>query len=162
MEQAITAKIKTLLADVEFINIATCDVSGQPNAAPKFLLKVEEDVLYIVDCVMGQTWRNLQSNARVSIPIMDVNTLIGHRMNGSARIVEEGPLKQRLSQELSQKQITLSTRRVVEGIKKEKRHESLEIEFPEVVGIFMVRVDDVVEIGPTGNLARQGVQKEKR
>jgi len=155
MGETIAAKIRTLLADAEFVNIATCKADGQPNAAPKFLLKVEGERLYVVDCVMGQTWNNLKSNPRVSIPIMDADTLIGHRINGTAKIVEEGSLRQRLAEELSHKQITLSTRRVIESVKSERKHESLEIEFPEVVGMFVVEVDEVVEIGPTGNLARQ-------
>lgn len=162
MDQAIVVKLKKLLADLEFISIATSDKQGKPNAAPKFLLKIEGSRLYIVDCVMGQTWKNLISNPFVSIPIMDVNTLVGHRINGKAYVIEEGALKQSLSEELSHKQITLSTRRIIEGIKKEKKHESLEVEFPEVVGMFFVEVSDVVEIGPTGNLVRQNSQKEKR
>jgi hypothetical protein len=111
---------------------------------------------------MGQTWDNLKSNPRVSIPIMDVSTLVGYRINGTARLIEAGPLKQRLEEALSNKQIKLSTLRVVEGIKKEKRHEGLELEFPETVGIFVVKVDDVLKISPTGTLTRQGRGKRKR
>jgi nitroimidazol reductase NimA-like FMN-containing flavoprotein (pyridoxamine 5'-phosphate oxidase superfamily) len=161
MDKKIIAKIKTLLEYVEFLDIATADSQAQPNAAPKFLLKIEGASLYMVDCVMGKTWLNIQANPRVSIPVMDIDTLIGYRINGRAKVIDGGAQNQELLDELTNKQIKLSTERIVRNIRQEKGKRNLEVQFPDTVGMFVVEVENVVEIGPTGKLAREDLSKEK-
>jgi uncharacterized pyridoxamine 5'-phosphate oxidase family protein len=156
------ACVLALLKTVEFINVATASGDGQPNAAPKFLLKCEGNSLYAVDYVMATTWENLKNNPQVSIPVMDSETLIGYRINGKAEIIPQGALRNHLLQELSQKQIRLSTQRIIAGVKKEKKYESFELAFPEEVGIFKIVIEEITEIGPAGQLKRVGTTAGSR
>ena len=157
MDKKVIDQVKTLLESTEFIDIATSDGEGQPNAAPKFLLKIQDTRLYLVDCVMGKTWDNIKINPSVSIPVMNVDTLLGYRVNGSAYIVEDGLQKSELMEEFTNKQVKLSAERIVEGIRSQKGKRNLEVQFPETVGMFMVKVESVVEIGLTGRLVRESV-----
>jgi predicted pyridoxine 5'-phosphate oxidase superfamily flavin-nucleotide-binding protein len=156
----ISGKIKKLLEAAEFIDIATADSRGQPNAAPKFLIKCESSKLYVADCVMDRTWENIKINKRVSVPIMDIDTLLGYRVNGTASIIEEGRQRSKLLAEFADKQIKLSTARVVEGIRRQTSKCNLEVNFPDVLGILVIDVESVVEIGPTGRLVCQEQEKE--
>ncbi len=157
MDKKIIDQIRILLENVEFIDVATSSSMGQPNAAPKFLLKIQDTKLYLVDCVMGTTWDNIKINPSVSIPVMNVDTLLGYRINGSAYVVEEGLEKSELMKEFGDKQVKLSTERIVESIRSQKGKRNLEVQFPETVGMFMVEVESVVEIGPTGRLVRESI-----
>ncbi|MDD3296671.1 MAG: pyridoxamine 5'-phosphate oxidase family protein [Candidatus Omnitrophica bacterium] len=148
-------KLAVLLKGLEFIDIASCDLNGQPNAAPKFLLKSRKNLIYIVDCVMGRTWENLKINPRVSLPVMDAESLMGYRINGDAQIVSPGPEYDSLIEELSRKQVDLSVKRVISGIHKERIHKDFELSFPREPGILKIIVKEIVEIGPTGKISRQ-------
>ena len=86
---------------------------------------------------------------------MDTDTLIGYRINGKAEIIKEPELKGQLLEELSQKQIHLSTQRLIKGLREEKMYRSFELTFPENVGLFKVCISEITEIGPTGKLKRQ-------
>ena len=67
----INKTLQGLIESREFISLASCDLAGRPNAAPKFLLKVEGACLYLVDYIMGQTFRNVKVNPRVSLSFFD-------------------------------------------------------------------------------------------
>jgi len=87
----ISEKICHFLAKTEFLNFATCDFSGRPNVAPKFLVKVENNNIYFADYVFGRTFINLKKNPRVSISAINLDTLTGYQINGIARIITGGP-----------------------------------------------------------------------
>ncbi|MDD5614477.1 MAG: pyridoxamine 5'-phosphate oxidase family protein, partial [Candidatus Omnitrophica bacterium] len=57
---------------------------------PKFLLKHEKDSIYLVDYTKGRSYYNLERNSRISIPVMDFDTLVGYQINGQAAILEDG------------------------------------------------------------------------
>jgi hypothetical protein len=44
----IPEKIRHFLNKTEFLNIATCDFSGRPNVAPKFLMIKLKTAIYIL------------------------------------------------------------------------------------------------------------------
>ena len=58
----IKKKALELLKHREFISVATCDFHGQPNAASKFILRIENDSIYLVDYIIGRTFQNLRIN----------------------------------------------------------------------------------------------------
>ena len=153
----IAERLEKLLRNVTFIDIATCDFEGRPNVAPKFLLKQDKDLIYLVDYTIGRTYRNLKINPRVSLPAMDLNTLIGYQINGVGEMLKEGKEHKQLSKELRERVKKLSVERLVEGIKSAKPHQSFEIVFPKRVEIFKIKVEEVVEIGPSGELKREKV-----
>lgn len=153
----ITKKITELLKDREFVSVASCNLTGQPNAAPKFLLKIENNFVYLVDYTIGRTWENLQVNPRISISFSDIDSLNGYQVNGSVEIIDEGPEYKRIVKELHDKEISLSSKRIVEGIYRGKRHENFELVIPEKFVILKVKIEESVEIGLRGDLKREKI-----
>ena len=153
----IAKKIIELLKDREFVSVATCGLNNRPNAAPKFLLKIENNFVYLIDYTIGRTWENIQINPQVSISFADTDSLKGYQVNGSVEIINEGPDYKKIVKELHDKEVSLSSKRIVEGIYRGKKHENFEVIIPEKFIIFKVKIDDVVEICLCGDLKREKI-----
>jgi len=154
-EGLLNQDIERFLRKKEFLNIATSDFENRPNVAPKFVLKVEGDYIYLIDYVIGRTYRNLKINPRVSLSTLDLDKLTGYQINGTALIIDEGTEHKRLLGQMHQRQIYFSTMRIIAGVKREKTHPSFEVTLPERVAIFKIKVEEIVEISSTGKLKRQ-------
>lgn len=150
-----TDQLKKILKSREFLSIATADKDGQPNAVPKFLLKVDAPYIYLIDYTIGQTIENLRVNPRASLSLMDVDNLEGYRINGTVEIIESGPDHDQLAKELDKKSLQLSADRVIEGMRTGKKHKHYELEIPDKFVTMKVKVHDVVKIGPRGELFRE-------
>jgi predicted pyridoxine 5'-phosphate oxidase superfamily flavin-nucleotide-binding protein len=148
-------KVSELLRVREFISVATSDSKGMPNAAPKFVLKLENNFIYLVDYVIGRTWENVKVNPRISLSFMDTDTLVGYQINGPVEIIDSGPEYDKILKELLQKKIDLSTKRIIEGVETGKVHGSFEVAIPDKIVILKVRLEEIVEIGTSGELKRQ-------
>ena len=153
----INKNVKALIESREFISVGTANLEAKPNAAPKFLLKVEGDYIYLVDYIIGSTFQNLQVNPKVSLSFLDADTLMGYQINGSVEIIESGPEYAVVLKELRDKQIDLSIKRVIEGVTKGQAHKAYEVTIPEQFVILKVKVEEIVHIQPTGTLKREKV-----
>ncbi|MDD5729712.1 MAG: pyridoxamine 5'-phosphate oxidase family protein [Candidatus Omnitrophica bacterium] len=153
----LSKKIQEFLKDREFISVATSDFNGRPNAAPKFVLKIENNFIYLVDYSLSRTWENLKANPRVSLSFVDTETLSGYQINGPVEIVDKGAAYEKLLNELREKEISLSVKRIIEGVHKEKSHQSFEVSIPERFAIFKVKMEEIAEIGPKGEVKREKV-----
>lgn len=151
----LTEKISKFLAKRSFISVGTCDFKGRPNAAPKFLLKIDGDYIYIVDYTFGRTYENLKINPKVSLAFMDNDSLSGYQVNGSVEVIQSGKLYDGMMAERKEKEIALTTERVIEGVRKGKSHESFEVGISEKCVIFKVKISEIVEITPQGLLKRE-------
>ena len=150
-------KIRHLLKTREFINVATCDSNGNPNVAPKFILKSEEQYVYLVDYVLGRTWQNLKENPRVSLSFMDLDSLTGYQFNGRVEIIDRGKEYDVLLEEITAREISLSAKRILEGLDSGEKHSSFEVAFSEHIAVFRVRIEDYAEITPFGKVKREKV-----
>ncbi len=150
-------KVIELLKSREFVSVATCNFDGRPNAAPKFLLKMEDNFVYLVDYFIGKTYRNLRANPRISISFMDTSSLLGYQLNGLVEIVEGGPEYDLLVKDLLQREVDLSARRIVEGVTKGRGHAGFELNMPESFVIFKVKIEEIVEMASSGTLRREQV-----
>lgn len=148
-------KITELLQKREFISVATSDLSGKPNAAPKFLLKLEGSFIFLIDHTRGKTWENLKKNPRVSLSFMDTESLTGYQINGGVKIIDKGPAYDKIFNELLQKKIDLSCRRIIEGVVHEKGHKSFEVAMPDRVVIFKIEIEDIAEIDHRGEIRKE-------
>jgi len=153
----IEKNINEILAKREFIHVATCDLKGRPSVAPKFLLKIDSNFIYLTDYVFGRTWENLKINSKASLSVMDPEALTGYQMNGTVELIENGPAYDKLLNELKEKEINVSVERIIEGIHKGKKHKNFEVSFPERVVIFKVKIEEIVEITSAGKLERQKI-----
>ncbi len=151
----IVEKLEKLFKGVKFVIIATCDLYNNPNASPKYLLKVVSKDLYIIDYLMGKTWDNLNVNPKVSLSAIDTFALLGYRLNGIAEIIPEGSKAYKeLKVELKKKTLNSSVERILEAVRHGKTHQNFEVNFPDKVGIFKVSVKEFTEIEPTGKMTK--------
>ena len=150
-------KINRLLQDRDFVNVATCDLSNRPNAAPKFFLKLEDNTMYLIDYTRGRTFDNLQINPLASLSFTDLDSLHGYQLNGEAEIITAGDMYDRICEELVQREIDLSTKRIIEGVTREKGHGNFEVALPDKFVVFKIAIKEVVEIGPAGGLKRETI-----
>ncbi|MDD4955962.1 MAG: pyridoxamine 5'-phosphate oxidase family protein [Candidatus Omnitrophica bacterium] len=151
----LTEDMRRLLEKKEFIDVGTCESSGKPNVAPKFLIKAEDNHIYLADYVFGRTFVNLKKNSNVSLSTINLDTLTGLQMNGIAKIMVNGPEFKRLIKEMQSRQVKFSASRLIEGLRKERRYRDFEVTLPEQVCIFKVRINEVAEIGKTGKVKRK-------
>ncbi len=154
----IKEKILELLKRREFIAIATASINGKPNAAPKFLFKAEGGYIYIIDYIAGSTYKNLKENPRASLSFMHTGSLNGYQINGSVKIIEKGPLYKKLIKEGTQKEASFTSIRVVEAVRNNKEFENYEVQFSEKTVIFKIKIEEIVEIGATGELRREKIE----
>lgn len=153
----ILTKLQKLLKNTTFVYVATCDLAGRPNVAPKFFLKMDKQHMYLIDYVIGKTWRNLKENPKVSMSLMDMSTLKGYQMSGSAELIDSGPMYDQILEEFEKKKISLSAKRIVEAIRGNKESQSFEIAFPDNVIIFKIKIEETTEIGSTGEVKRENL-----
>ncbi len=140
-----------------FINVATCGPGQRPNVAPKFLLKIEANYIYLIDYVRNTTLKNLKTNPAVSISSINLDTLKGYQINGVAEILRKGKQNdyKRLIQEYQQKQLDLSTQRLIRALRTEGKSSGYEAEFPGKVAVIKIVVKEAVGISLRGNLERE-------
>lgn len=150
-------KVFALLKDREFLTIATADKAGLPNAAPKFLLKLDLPHIYLVDYTIAQTAENLRTNPRASLALMDIENLQGYRLRGSVALVESGAEFKRLAEELQKKIVRLSADRVIEATHTGKKYSHFELEIPDEFIVIKFKAEDVAKIGARGSLYRESV-----
>jgi predicted pyridoxine 5'-phosphate oxidase superfamily flavin-nucleotide-binding protein len=153
----INKNIIALIESKEFISVATCDLEARPNAAPKFLLKVEASYIYLVDYIIGQTFRNLKINPRVSLSFFDNNTLVGYQINGQVQIIDRGPEYLAAFDDLARKEIDLSTTRIIDGVIKGQAHKAYEVAASKQFVILKIKVEEIVKIHASGILQREKV-----
>ena len=153
----INKNIKALIESRVFISVASCDLEARPNAAPKFLLKVESAYIYLVDYIIGKTFRNLQVNPRVSLSFFDNDTLVGYQINGNVQIIDSGPEYSAALGDLQRKEIDLSTTRIIDGVIKGEVHKAYEVAASKQFVILKVKVEEIVQIRSSGTLQREKV-----
>jgi predicted pyridoxine 5'-phosphate oxidase superfamily flavin-nucleotide-binding protein len=153
----IIKKLDEILKNREFAYVATVNSKGEPNAAPKFLLKKEGQFLYMVDHVMGMTYKNLKVRSFASVTVMDPNTLIGYQINGPVEIIEKGRVYKKLLKEIMDKEIKLTAKRIIEDVRGMARNEAFEISFPERLVIFKLKISRITEIRTSGKLKRENL-----
>ena len=153
----ISKKLDEILKNRELAYVATVNRKGEPNAAPKFLLKKEEHFLYLIDHVMGMTYKNLKTHPYASVTVMDPNTLIGYQMNGFVEIIERGRVYKKLLKEVMDKEIKLTAKRIIEDIRGTTRNEAFELSFPERLVVFKLKIDRIMEIRTSGKMKRENL-----
>ena len=147
-------RLEKFFKNVHFVYLATCDKSCRPNAAPKFLLKIEGDSIYLADYVFGKTWSNLQENPIASATISDYESLIGYQLNGTAVILNSGKEYEKLKKEFQVKKVKSSVERIIKSVREGKAGSNFELIFPDKTGIIVLTVNEIVDINPTGILTR--------
>ena len=151
-EFIIPGKIVQTLKAADWICLASRDKDGEPNAANKFLLECEGNIVYLVEFVKGKTYDNIKLFPKVVFPIMDLENLVDYQLSGVVEIIEAGPVHDNLIAKLKEKELQFSTKRIIEGIRREKSHESFHFPDMDEAVILKITVDDIVARGPNIHL----------
>jgi len=153
--------ISEILGKIEFINVATSDLKGRPNVAPKFVLKYDDKFIYLVDHVIGRIYNDLKINPRVSLAVIDLDSLTGYQLNGTVEIIESGKDYNALLEEFMSRQISLSVERVVEDVSRGRKRKNFEVCLPDKVAVFKVKVEEVAQISCGGQVRREKIPANK-
>jgi len=151
----ITERLEEILEKREFVSIATVGRGGQPNSVPKFLYRGKGSFLYLLDYVAGKTVSNLRENPKASVSFMDLDTIEAYRLNGTARIIEKGPVFDAVLKGWNEKLVQLSTDRVIEAVRTGKRRNHYEMEMTEHLAVIKVRIDTIIKIGRRGDIWKE-------
>ena len=153
----IPEQVSKLLKSKEFVYLATSDLAAQPTVAPKFLVKVEGNLIYLIDYVAGRTWENIKVNPKVAVSFMNNDNLTGYLLRGSTAFVTSGPEFDQIVATLQEKQFEFTVERVVKGVQRGKKHTDFEFAFPENGVIFKIKVEEVIEILHSGKVQRNKI-----
>ncbi|MFB3919302.1 hypothetical protein BU251_01445 [Candidatus Velamenicoccus archaeovorus] len=136
----------------KFVNVATCNEERMPNVAPKLIAKVDNNLVYLVDYVMGSTYANLKTNPRVSLSFVDERTLTGYQLNGAVIVIASGEEFDRLSEEFQQIKTNFTVERILFNVRTGGKASPVDLTLPEKFVILKVKVFEIVEISSTGGL----------
>lgn len=156
----IAEELKKFLLRKEFVSAGTSDLSGQPNAAPKYIIKIDSGFIYLADYVIGRTFQNLKVNPKISLSTIDMKTLEGWQINGIASIMTKGAQYKKLSKTMIEMEVHNTARRVVEDVQGIQKHNVYEVSLPKEVIIFKVKCEKITKIGISGNLQVERAKKK--
>ena len=149
--------INKLLKIKEFVLIGTANREAKPNVAPKFLVKIDRNFIYLADYVIGKTWQNLKVNPFASISFIDFEHLIGYQVNGPVELLTSGAEFDAIVKDIKSREVSLAVKRIVEGIQRGKKHSHFEFSFLKKGVVFKVKIEEVVEISSNGKVQREKV-----
>ena len=95
--------IAPLFKGREFVSVATADLGGKPNAAPKFFLKYHKPYIYLIDYSFATTTGNLKENPRACLSFMDLENLAGYRLYGTVELIDSGTEFHQIAKEVEKK-----------------------------------------------------------
>ena len=144
-----------LIKAMEFVAVATADKEGKPNSAPKFFLKTDGKAIYLIDYSIGKTAENLKMNPGVSLSFIDLNSLFGYKLNGKAEIIRKGKVYNECLKELREKEIKLTTKRIIEEVHETKTYKTYETEISEHFLVYKITIEEGSEISPRGKIERE-------
>lgn len=154
-EFCITEDLLSFLEGKEFIFLATSDATGQPYVVPKFLIKIEGNCIYLADYVVGRTYENLKYNPKVSLSIINRETLMCYQMRGGAKALEAGSEFDKTLKDLEKRKMHFSVERIVEGVQQGTKHDNFEVAFPALLAVFKVEVEEIIRITPSGKIKKE-------
>jgi uncharacterized protein len=93
----LTADMKRVVREQRLGFVATVCPDGTPNLSPKGTTRVWDDEhLVFCDLMSPQTVENLRINPAVEVNVVDPIARRGYRFKGSAQVLREGPLFERI------------------------------------------------------------------
>ncbi|HNQ51335.1 MAG TPA: pyridoxamine 5'-phosphate oxidase family protein [Candidatus Omnitrophota bacterium] len=151
----LTKRVHEFLKKRTFLNVATATLDGKPNNVSKLILKAEEHFVYLVDYAIGRTYTNVKVNPRVSLSFFDLEKLVGFQINGPVELIEKGPVYDSFKAELTEKEISLATERIIKGVSNGQGHEKFELAPPRHFVIFKIKIEEIAEVSYSGEIKRE-------
>ncbi len=145
-------QLSVFLQKGSFVNVGTCSLERMPNVAPKLVAKVERNIVYLIDYVMGRTHHNLKENPRISVSLVDGKTFTGYQLNGTVDILEEGEEFNKLAEEFQKIKTDFTVERILLNVRTGEKATPSEFSLPEKFAIIKAKVIEIVEITSSGGL----------
>ena len=81
--------------------VSTASLDGTPNATPKGSVQVIDDEhLVFADLFSLKTRENLKANPKVAVTVVEVTSLKGYQLKGTAEMLTVGPLFDQVAERL--------------------------------------------------------------
>lgn len=151
----IKEKAIEVLRSKEFVSIGTADKSGYPNAVPKFLLKIEKNHVYLIDYTIAKTVENLRENPFASLSVMDIDNLVGYKLDGPVELISKGKEYKKILGELKKRLIKLSVDRIIKASRSGKKNTHYELELPEKFIVIKMNIKGAAKISSRGDLLKE-------
>lgn len=161
MQRHLFEKAVRLMNTKEFIYLATCNLDNEPHASSKFFIKTEGAFVYLADFALSRIYENLRQNPRVSLAVMDHDTLHGYRLNGKAFVMDINQEYEQVAKELQKRKINYTTDRIIRAVQTGVTHQDFELSFPDHFLIFKIEIETVVEINPQGKIHKEKLKAQK-
>jgi len=117
----LTQEMKDLIAEQQCF-VATVNADGTPNVGPKRSTRVFDDEHLAFNEATGKaTWANLSRGSKVSIAVVNRETMKGFRFSGTPELITSGPGYDKAVEIMRQRGIQAPLRAVVK-VKIEKIH----------------------------------------
>jgi len=88
----LTQEMKEMVATQQCF-VATVNANGTPNVAPKRSTRVlSDDSLIFTEGTGGATYENIKRYSKVSVAVVNRDSVDGYRFVGEASLLESGPL----------------------------------------------------------------------
>jgi predicted pyridoxine 5'-phosphate oxidase superfamily flavin-nucleotide-binding protein len=98
----ITDEIRKFVETQKISYVATVNKKGLPNVSPKGPLRIVDDkTLAFADLFSKKTRDNLKNNPGIAVSVVDVEKKEGFQFRGKAEVLTDGPLFDRIVQEIS-------------------------------------------------------------
>jgi len=98
-EEAVTL----ILKNGSVVLVGSVDTKGVPNISPRFVLAVIDDErLLFADAFRNKTFDNIKAWRKVTVSVMDKETMGGFQLKGDAEEVEDKDLVAQASAKLSE------------------------------------------------------------
>ena len=153
---SIIEKALELIKGLEFVELATADKSGKPNSAPKFFLKTNCKIVYLIDYSIGKTAENLKENSKVSLSFLDFDSLLGYKLNGKAQVIKTGKIYDECLKEVEEKEAKLSAKRIIKEVDEGKSvYKAYEVQLSKHVLVYKIELEEGSEISPGGKIERE-------
>jgi predicted pyridoxine 5'-phosphate oxidase superfamily flavin-nucleotide-binding protein len=93
MTEQMKNEITALVENTKNVFVSSVDENGYPNVAPKRSTRVlSDDSLIFTEGTGGATYANIKRGSKVSVSVVNRDTLDGYRFVGNATLLESGEL----------------------------------------------------------------------
>jgi uncharacterized pyridoxamine 5'-phosphate oxidase family protein len=143
-------KVLDNLKKEHFVIIGTCDIKNVPNVSHKLVLEAQDNLIYLIDQMKGETFKNIKVNPNISLLTVDTERQLAYRINGVAELIEEGEDYDKFLEKIDKRKTKLTTLRVIEGVRRGKKHKKFELAKLKPAAIIKTKVKKVSKISFSG------------
>ena len=151
-------KLFYFLRDQEFVTLGTADPGGSPHVSPKLFLKMEENDIYLIDFLVGNSLKNIRQNKKVSVSTFDMENVKGYHVYGTASVIDHDSEFQGLLSEWDRRQTKMATEKVSQTVHGRQNIRSLKLTFLKPVRIYKITIEKIDFVSSQGVLGGEKIQ----